>query len=153
MQSAQPKTAPAHRRLYRFGAFELRCPTGELTRAGARIDLQFQPQRVLEMLLENAGELVSREALRNELWREGTFVDFEIGLNTAMHKVRNALRDSASKPVYIETLARRGYRFIAPVAVFELDRDRMPSLLYPATTWLQALPAKEASAADAANDW
>ncbi len=153
MQSPQTKKVQVRRRLYRFGPFELRSPSGELTRGGSRISLQFQSHRVLEMLLENAGELVSRDALRSELWKEETFVDFEIGLNTVMHKVRRVLKDSARRPRYIQTLPRRGYRFVAAVALFDLSADRTPSLLYPAENWLPALPPKEASAADAANDW
>src|SRR5215211_6224876 len=101
--------------LVRFGAFQLDLQTGELQKGETRINLPDQPFRVLEALLERPGELVTREELRQRLWPAETFVDFEHGLNTAVRRVRDALGDSADVPRFVETLPRRGYRFIAPV--------------------------------------
>ena len=102
-------------RIVRFGVFELDLSAGELRKSGARLRLQGQPLQVLILLLERAGEVVTREELQQKLWAGDTFVDFDHSLNTAINKVREALGDSASSPRYVETLARRGYRFIAPV--------------------------------------
>src|SRR5918993_5826165 len=99
----------------RFGVFELDLNTGELRKAGARINLPEQPFQVLEALLDRPGELVTREELRQRLWPADTFVDFEQGLNAAVRRLRDALGDSADTPRFVETLPRRGYRFIAPV--------------------------------------
>jgi cholera toxin transcriptional activator len=104
-----------HSKIARFGVFELDLSTGELRRNGVKLRLQGQPVQVLALLLERAGEVVTRDELRQELWPSDTFVDFDHSLNTAINKVREALGDSASSPRYVETLARRGYRFIAPV--------------------------------------
>lgn len=102
-------------RLVRFGIFELDLSAGELRKSGSKLRLQGQPFQVLAMLLERAGDVVTREELQQKLWPSDTFVDFDHSLNTAINKVREALGDSASSPRYVETLARRGYRFIAPV--------------------------------------
>lgn len=102
-------------RLARFGVFELDLSAGELRKNGVKQRLQGQPFQVLALLLERAGEVVTREELQQKLWPSDTFVDFDHSLNTAINKVREALGDSASSPRYVETLARRGYRFIAPV--------------------------------------
>jgi cholera toxin transcriptional activator len=102
-------------RIARFGVFELDLSAGELRKNGVRQRLQGQPFQVLVVLLQRAGEVVSREELQQKLWPADTFVDFDHSLNTAINKVREVLGDSASTPRYIETLARRGYRFIAPV--------------------------------------
>jgi TolB-like protein/DNA-binding winged helix-turn-helix (wHTH) protein/Tfp pilus assembly protein PilF len=99
----------------RFGVYSLDLRAGELTKGGSRIRLQEKPLRVLALLTERQGELVTREELKKRLWPEDTFVDFETGLNTAVSKLRDALSDSADKPRYIETIPRRGYRFIVPV--------------------------------------
>jgi cholera toxin transcriptional activator len=104
-----------HTRIVRFGVFELDLSTGELRKNGVKLRLQGQPIQVLTLLLERAGEVVTREELRQKLWASDTFVDFDHSLNTAINKVREALGDSASSPRFVETLARRGYRFIAPV--------------------------------------
>lgn len=104
-------------RVARFGVFELDLSTGELRKSGIRLRLQGQPIQVLTLLLERAGDVVTREELRQKLWASDTFVDFDHSLNTAINKVREALGDSASNPRFVETLARRGYRFIAPVQV------------------------------------
>jgi DNA-binding winged helix-turn-helix (wHTH) protein len=106
-----------NKRIARFGVFELDLSTGELRKGGVKLRLQGQPIQVLSLLLERAGDVVSREELREKLWASDTFVDFDHSLNTAINKVREALGDSASSPRYVETIARRGYRFIAPVQV------------------------------------
>lgn len=101
---------------YRFGLFELDPRNGELRRNGTRLKLQDQPLHVLLKLLERSGQIVTREELQSALWSSDTFVDFETGLNTAIKRLREVLGDSADVPVFIETVPRRGYRFIAPVA-------------------------------------
>jgi len=100
---------------YRFGVFELEAHTGELRRNGVRLKLQDQPYQVLLKLLEHAGHTVTREQLRSALWPADTFVDFETGLNTTIKRLRETLGDSAENPIFIETVPKRGYRFIAPV--------------------------------------
>ena len=113
-----PQASPAGRTL-RFGIFELDLAASELRKNGVRIRLQEQPFQVLVLLLERPGEIVSREDMRQRLWPADTFVDFDHSLNTAVNKLREALGDSASSPRYVETLARRGYRFVAPVQAAE----------------------------------
>jgi Tol biopolymer transport system component/DNA-binding winged helix-turn-helix (wHTH) protein len=103
------------RSLYRFGVFELEAHTGELRRNGVKLKLQDQPYQVLLKLLEHAGQTVTREQLRSTLWSADTFVDFETGLNTTIKRLRETLGDSAENPAFIETVPKRGYRFIAPV--------------------------------------
>jgi TolB-like protein/DNA-binding winged helix-turn-helix (wHTH) protein/Flp pilus assembly protein TadD len=105
-------------RRFKFGTFEADLQTGELTKLGKRISLQDQPFQLLAMLLEKPGELVSRQELSERLW-PNTIVDFDHGLNKAIGKVREALGDSAENPRFIETVARRGYRFLADVAVIQ----------------------------------
>jgi DNA-binding winged helix-turn-helix (wHTH) protein len=105
-------------RIARFGVFELNLGAGELRKNGAKLRLQEQPFQVLALLLQRAGDVVTREELREKLWPADTFVDFDHSLNTAVNKLRETLGDSASSPRYIETLARRGYRFIAPVQTY-----------------------------------
>ena len=112
---ARMATLPGTRPVLRFGPFEFDTASGELFRDGARVPLQDKPGQVLAALLERPGEIATREELRQKLWETDTFVDFEHGLNTAIKKVRKALGDSADSPQFIETLARRGYRFVAPV--------------------------------------
>src|SRR5271166_4900098 len=108
------EAAPQTRRT-RFGAFEVDVRAGEVYKHGIRLKLQDQPFQVLAVLLEHAGDVVTREELRQKLWPAYTFVDFDTGLNTAIKKLRDVLSDSAEEPRYIETLPRRGYRFIAQV--------------------------------------
>ena len=115
--------APSTARVYRFGAFAVDARTGELTNAGRRTPLRDQPVQLLLALLEQPGELVTREELTRRLWPEGTFVDFDRGLNKAMNHLRDALSDSADHPQFIETLPRKGYRFIAPVTPVTLDAN------------------------------
>src|ERR1700730_7810126 len=100
----------------RFGAFELDLRAGELHKQGLRVKLQEQPFRVLAVLTQRPGELVTREEFRSQIWPADTFVDFDNSLNTSINKLRETLSDSAESPRFIETLPRRGYRFIAPVS-------------------------------------
>jgi len=108
-------TEPRPALRYRFGTFELDATTGELRRMGIRVKLNAQPFQVLCLLLERPGELLTREEISRELWPDGTFVDYEHGVNSAVNRIREALGDSAGNPRFVETLARRGYRFVAPV--------------------------------------
>src|ERR1700738_4214812 len=100
---------------YRFGAFELDAGSGDLRKLGLRIKLQDQPREILVLLLDHAGEVVTREQIQKQLWPESTFVDFDNAINSAVRKLREALGDTADNPRFIETLARRGYRFIGPL--------------------------------------
>jgi eukaryotic-like serine/threonine-protein kinase len=108
------ESAPQTRKT-RFGPFEVDLRSGEVHKHGMRLKLQDQPFQVLALLLEHSGEVVTRDELRQRLWPADTFVDFDTGLNSAIKKLRDVLSDSAEEPRYIETLPRRGYRFIAPV--------------------------------------
>jgi DNA-binding winged helix-turn-helix (wHTH) protein len=116
-------TDPRPARRYRFGVFEADAATGELLRQGIRIKLNAQPFQVLCMLLERPGELLTREEISRELWPDGTFVDYEHGVNSAVNRIREALGDTANNPRFVETLARRGYRFVAPVDRIDLAED------------------------------
>lgn len=125
----------------RFGIFEADLHARELRRNSSRIKLQEQPFALLSLLLESSGEVVTREVLREKLWPSDTFVDFDHSLNTAVNKLREALGDSASNPRYIETLARRGYRFLG-----EVSWDSPPETLAPAppeTGETQSLPTAQ----------
>ena len=113
-------------RVIRFGAFELDLPSGEVQKQGRKIRLEGQPVQVLICLIENPGQLVTREELHRRLWPADTFVNFEHGLNSAVKRLRQALSDSADNPRFIQTLPRRGYRFIAPVQVIGLDKPAPP---------------------------
>src|SRR5262250_1017029 len=104
-------------RRVRFGVFEVGFRVGELRKNGLKVKLHAQPLAVLKILLQRPGEIVTREELQQQLWGSNTFVDFEHGLNKTINKLREALGDNADTPRYIETLPRRGYRFIAPVTV------------------------------------
>ena len=108
-------TDPQPAQRYRFGAFEADGATGELRRQGLRIKLNAQPFQVLLLLLDRPGQLLTREEISRELWPDGTFVDYEHGVNSAVNRIREALGDTAASPRFVETLARRGYRFVAPV--------------------------------------
>jgi TolB-like protein/DNA-binding winged helix-turn-helix (wHTH) protein len=141
--------APHTARTYRFGAYAVDARTGELTNDGRRTPLRDQPLQLLLALLEQPGELVTREELTRRLWPAGTFVDFDRGLNKAMNHLRDALRDSADHPQFIETLPRKGYRFIAPVT---LDADAGESAIAVASPpasrrWMWALAASALVAA------
>ena len=102
---------------WRFGIFEVDIRNSELRRGGTLVKLREQSFRVLVLLLERAGDIVTREELRQGLWPSDTYVDFDHSLNSAIMKLRDALGDSADKPLYIETIPKRGYRFVAPVSV------------------------------------
>jgi len=102
-------------RIRRFGPFELDLDAGELRKDGRRIKVQPQPFRLLVLLTNRPGLLISREQIRTELWPEGTFVDFDQSVNFAVKQIRDAMGDSATRPVYLETVPRQGYRFVAPV--------------------------------------
>ena len=104
---------------YRFGQFELEPAQGRLSRSGAPVKLQDLPFRLLVLLVERPGEIVSREEVRQRLWPEDTFVEFDNSLGVAVRKLREALRDNADTPLFIETVPRRGYRFLAPVTVHD----------------------------------
>lgn len=117
---------PAQR--YRFGIFEVDAATGELRRQGMRVKLNAQPFQVLLMLLERPGQLITREEISQLLWPDGTFVDYDHGLNSAVNRIREALGDTAGSPRFVETLARRGYRFLAPVERID-PSDRFPLAL------------------------
>jgi len=112
----------------RFGVFELDLRAGELRKHGLRIRLQEQPFQVLALLLESPGEVVTREELQKKLWPADTFVDFDHGLNKAINKLREALGDSAESPRFVETVARRGYRFLAEVKTAEATLVREPEI-------------------------
>src|SRR5437763_8182936 len=101
----------------RFSDFEFDSQAGRLFCGERPVKIQPQPLRVLLVLLEKAGEIVSREHLRSRIWGDSTFVEFDQGLNYCVRQIRLALRDGASKPLYIETLPKQGYRFIAPLSV------------------------------------
>ena len=104
-------------RKFAFGLYEADAKSGELRKNGMKLRIQEQPFQILIELLEHPGEVLTRDELRLKLWPSDTFVDFDHGLNTAINKLREVLGDSASNPRFVETLARRGYRFIAPVRV------------------------------------
>lgn len=120
------KSGAGASRIIQFGAFELDGHAGELRKQGLKIRLQEQPLRVLQMVVANSGQLVIREELRAALWPSNSYVDFDQGLNRAINKLREALEDSAESPRLIETLARRGYRFLGSVAA---DTTQFRSLL------------------------
>ena len=111
------------KRIFRFGVYEADAGSGELRKAGVRLRLQDQPFQVLMVLLERSGEVVTREELRQKLWPSDTFVDFDHSLNTIINKIREVLNDSAANPRFIETLAKRGYRFLPAVEPALSDRS------------------------------
>jgi DNA-binding winged helix-turn-helix (wHTH) protein len=109
MASQTPET-------FRFGEFELDVDAGELRRDNRRLKLQPQPFKLLVLLVRRAGRLVTRDEIRGELWPDGTYVDFDQAVNFSIKQIRDVLRDEAERPLYIETVPRRGHRFIAPVS-------------------------------------
>ncbi len=127
---AEPKSnmeSPRPASVVRFGTYEVSLHSGEVRKAGVRIRVQQQPMKLLELLLERPGEVVTREELRSRVWPDENFGDFDQAVNIAIAKLRNALGDSADNPRYIETLPKRGYRFIAEVSVVEVDtRTKRP---------------------------
>jgi cholera toxin transcriptional activator len=138
LMSTSPDSPLGLAHKYRFGIYEADPRAGELLRDGIKTKLQEQPFQVLMVLLERPGEVVTREELRERLWPADTFVDFDHSLNTAINKLRDALRDSAANPRFIETKAKRGYRFIAPV---QLIANGAPEPAATETTLPSAEPA------------
>ena len=130
------KSDSTNHTVYRFGMFEANPETGEVLRKGVRVKLQEQPFRLLTLLLENAGEIVSRETVRQSLWPSNTFVDFDASLSVAVGKLRDALGDDADNPRFIETMPRRGYRFVAPVQ----RTDRTPESAIAPSVASSSLP-------------
>ena len=126
--------------VYQFGPFEVHSSSGELLKNGLRIKLQEQPCRLLVALLERPGEVISREDLRNRLWQDDTFVDFENGLRVAVRKLREALGDDAENPRYVETIPKRGYRFLAAEV-------RRADALHPISSSTETFPSTENKAA------
>lgn len=122
---------------YRFGVFEADASTGELRRQGIRVRLHAQPFQLLLLFLERPGKLLTREEITQALWPDGTFVDSEHGVNSAINRIREALHDTAANPRFIETLARRGYRFIAEV-------KRVEEELSPSGDGISTAPPEEA---------
>jgi len=133
----------------RFGAFELDLREGELRRNGMKVKLQDQPFQVLAELVERPGQVVTREDLRNRLWPADTYVDFDHSLNAAIRRLRDALGDSAENPTFVETVARRGYRFLAPVSASPANGNDT-SQLAPAT---ETSPTADASSSRARRWW
>src|SRR5438309_1069612 len=121
--------------IFRFGLFEADASGGTLVRNGVRIKIQDQPFRVLILLLERPGEIVSREQLRQRLWPEGTYVDFDGSLNVILKKLRAAIDENSDNPRFIETVPRRGYRFIPPVTSIGVKQETVtapvPALEHP----------------------
>ena len=114
-----------------FGAFELDLEAGKLLKSGRLVRLQPQPFRLLSLLISQPGRLVTREEIQSALWKDDTFVDFEQGVNFAVKQVREALGDRAESSVYIQTVPRRGYRFVAPVASGEHQEPVLPGTADP----------------------
>jgi len=141
--AAKPESS-ASRRIFRFGAFEFHVQARELRKYGLRIKLAGQPISVIAMLLERPGEVVTREDLQARLWPAGTYVDFEHSVNAAVKRLRQALGDSADSPRFIETLARNGYRFIAPLSE-RIDDLAEPAGQKQAEEPQSAVPVKKAA--------
>jgi DNA-binding winged helix-turn-helix (wHTH) protein/tetratricopeptide (TPR) repeat protein len=133
--------------LVHFGVFEADLRSGELRKHGLKVKIQEQPFRVLAMLLEQPGQIVTREELRRKLWPTDTFVDFEHGLNAAMNKLRGALGDPADNPRFVETLHRRGYRFIAPVVATDGGAPAVAPVSSPAIAVAAMSPSPDGTAA------
>jgi DNA-binding winged helix-turn-helix (wHTH) protein len=129
--------------LYRFGIFELDTAKGELRRRGLRVKLHAQPLQILTLLLERPTDILTREQIAAVLWPDGTFVDFEHGVNSAINRLRDALGDKAVSPRFIETLARRGYRWLVPVERIG-PTDTLPTTTPdPQTNFLERVLATE----------
>src|SRR5215472_6131028 len=122
----------------RFGPFEVSPDSGELRKNGRRLKLSGQAVQVLVILIENPGQVVAREELQKKLWPGASFGDFDHGLNAAVNRLREVLGDSATEPTYIETLPRRGYRFIVPVCGTAVSGDALPTKPINAPEGIQA---------------
>src|SRR5438552_2104482 len=129
--------------IVRFGSFELDQAAGELRKDGAKVRLQEQPLEVLQILLEHPGKLISREELQRRIWPSDTFVDFDHGVNNAIKRLREALGDTAETPRYIETLPRRGYRFIGTIKADPQDVEGIRSIAVLPFLNLSADPENE----------
>src|SRR5215469_314399 len=130
------------RNVFCFGLFEADSGSGRLLKQGMHVRLQDQPFRMLILLLERPGEVVTREELREKLWPENTFVEFDNGLNVAAKKLRDALGDNADNPRFVETVPRRGYRFIAPVSI------KTPPAALQGTVSVEQAPPSSTSTTD-----
>jgi TolB-like protein/DNA-binding winged helix-turn-helix (wHTH) protein/Tfp pilus assembly protein PilF len=146
---------PAVPRMLRFGAFEADLQTRELRKQGMQIKLQEQPFQILVFLLEHAGEIVTREQIRQRLWPTDTFVDVDNSVNAAVNRLREALGDAADSPRFVETVPRRGYRFVAPVTEIKSSTGGVPSLSKEVVTPAKPdeVPAGTSSKAGAASWW
>ena len=143
----------AHARTVQFGDFELDPASGELTRNGHKVRLRDQSLRVLQVLLERPGDLVTREELRQRLWTADTFVDFDSGLNNAVKNLRDALGDSSEHPRFIETIPRRGYRLIVPAEVPPPQPPRPKRWVLGAASMLMLVAAVAALSFGATRSW
>jgi cholera toxin transcriptional activator len=149
---AESTTGARPARRFRFGIFELDAAAEELRRQGMRVKLSAQPFQVLVMLLARPGDVVTRDEISRELWPDGTFVDYEHGVNSAVNRIREALGDDAANPRFIQTLARRGYRFLAPVEVIgSAEQASQPATQSPAGSGGESAPAENAPDAAARN--
>src|SRR5215470_13900115 len=121
-----------------FGVFELDLRNAELRKSGTKVKLQEQPLKILQILLENPGQIVTREELRSRVWPVNTFVEFDQGLYNAMARLREALGDASENPRFIQTVARRGYKFIAPVTLKtgEASSEVNPKTEVPSWFWI-----------------
>src|SRR5215475_9473761 len=132
-------TEPTHTPItVRFGPFEISSDSGELRKSGVRVKVSGQAIQVLCMLLQDPGRLVTRDELQQKLWPGASFGDFDHGLNAAVNRLREVLGDSATEPTYIETLPRRGYRFIVPVCGTAVSGDALPTKPINAPEGIQA---------------
>ena len=144
------KDSASSPKFVQFGLYEVNLRTSELRKQGRKIKLQEQPCRILGILLEQPGEVVTREDLRKRLWSDNTFVDFDHSLNTAIMRLREALSDSSENPVFIETLPRHGYRFIAPVEEISFSENEKNELATFAALPESHTPATDLEVAPAA---
>lgn len=142
--SKQPALSP---KLVRFGFYQVDLRTSELWKQGRKVKLQEQPCRILAILLERRGEVVTREELRKRLWSDDTFVDFDHSLNTAIMRLREALSDSSDNPRFIETLPRRGYRFIAPIEELDGSQAKKIAEAHSIATLESSLPVPKTTPA------
>jgi len=144
---------------YRFGLFEFESASGELRREGEPVRLEAQPAQVLRMLLAHAGDVVTREELQRAVWGADTFVDFDRGLNYCIAQIRAALQDSAQSPLFVRTLPKRGYQFIAPVSAVDASQpgcavlEPRPSAARPASRLLWILGGVAALALVTFHPW
>jgi DNA-binding winged helix-turn-helix (wHTH) protein len=125
---------------FRFADFEFDCRSGDLRRDGTSLKLQPQPAKVLAVLIQRAGEIVSRQELAAEVWGSDTFVDFEQGLNYAIRQIRAVLKDDAEQARFVETMPKRGYRFIAPLKEEVIPSEAVGSAIAPGGQWCGARP-------------